>query len=102
MQVRALKTFSYAAGDEKVRVPRGLSVNLPDDVAQAAIAAGEAVLVEGVAPAAAPLGKLTDVPDLDDMSHAALLALAEERGVEVKKSNSKAEIAAAIKARTGS
>ena len=98
MQVRALKTLSYVAGDEKVRVPRGLSVNLPHDAAQAAIDAGEAVLVEGAAPTAAS-AKLNDVPDLDDMSHAELLALAEKEGVEVKKSDSKAVIAAAIKAK---
>ncbi len=40
-----------------------------------------------------------DVPDLDDMSHAELMALAEQRGVEVKKNDSKATIAAAIKAK---
>lgn len=98
MQIRALKTFSYMAGEEKVRVPRGLSVDLPNDAATAAVAAGEAALVEGVsAPAASP--KLEDVPDLDDMSHAELLALAEQRGVDVKKSDSKATIAAAIKAK---
>jgi hypothetical protein len=99
MQIRALKTFSYLAGDTKVRVPRGLSVDLPDDAAQAAIDTGDAVAVEGAVPAAAPAANLSDVPDLDDMSHAELLALAEQRGVEVKKSDSKAVIAAAIKAK---
>lgn len=44
MQIRALRTFSYMAGHEKVRVPRGLSVDLPEDAAKAAIAAGEAVV----------------------------------------------------------
>jgi hypothetical protein len=95
MQIRALKMFSYKVGDEEVRVPRGLSVDLPDNAAKAAVAGGAAVAVEGAVPSA----KLTDIPDLDDMSHADLLALAEQRGVEVKKSNSKAEIAAAIKAK---
>lgn len=98
MQIRALKTFSYMAGEEKVRVPRGLSVDLPDEAAEAAVAAGEAALVEGVSASKASQ-KLDDVPDLDDMSHAELLALAEQRGVEVKKSDSKATIAAAIKAK---
>lgn len=96
MQIRAKKTFSYMVGDEKVRVPRGLSVDLPDEAATAAVAAGEAVVVEGVV-APETSSQLDDVADLDDMSHAELLKLAEERGVEVKKSNSKAEIAAAIK-----
>ena len=98
MQIRALKTFSYMAGEEKVRVPRGLSVDLPEEAANAAVTAGEAAFVEGVSEAK-PSAKLDNVPDLDDMSHAELLALAEQRGVEVKKSDSKATIAAAIKAR---
>lgn len=95
MQIRALKMFTYKVGDEMVRVPRGLSVDLPDDAAKAAVAGGDAVAVEGAAPSA----DLTDIPDLDDMSHAKLLALAEQRGVDVKKSDSKADIAAAIKAK---
>ena len=99
MQILALKTFSYMAGEEKVRVPRGLSVDLPDEVANTAIVAGEAALVES-APAHKPSATiLDDVPDLDDMSHAELLAVAEKRGVDVKKSDSKAAIAAAIKAK---
>jgi hypothetical protein len=60
MQIRSLKSFSYQVGDGNVRVPRGLSVNLPDDAAKAAIAAGEAVAVGDQRPA--PLTKV-DVAD---------------------------------------
>lgn len=100
MHIRALKTFSYMAGEDKVRVPRGLSVDLPDKAAEAAIAAGEAVAAGDFRAKPNAESRLSDVadPNLDEMSHADLLALAEQRGVDVKKSNSKAEIAAAIKA----
>lgn len=47
MEVRSIKTFGYKAGDSDVRVPRGLVVNLPDDVAAKAIAEGNAVSLDG-------------------------------------------------------
>ena len=100
MQIRALKTFSYMAGEEKVRVPRGLSVDLPDEAAKAAIASGGAAAAGDFRAKPAAQSRSSEIAELnlDEMSHADLLALAEQRGVDVKKSNSKAEIAAAIKA----
>lgn len=47
MEVRSIKTFDYMAGDTKVRVPRGLVANFPDDVAAKAIADGHAVSLDG-------------------------------------------------------
>lgn len=47
MEVRSIKTFGYKAGDSDVRVPRGLVVNLPDDVAAKAIADGNASSLDG-------------------------------------------------------
>jgi hypothetical protein len=47
MEVRSIKTFGYKAGDSDVRVPRGLVVNLPDDVAAKAVADGHAVSLDG-------------------------------------------------------
>jgi hypothetical protein len=96
MHIRAKKSFSWVMPDGRSNcVPRGWVGELPDDIAKDAIADGRAVDAGGQAPATS---SLDDVVDLDDMTHAQLLALAEERGVEVKNSDSKAKIAAAIKA----
>lgn len=100
MHIRAKKSFSWVMLDGRSnRVPRGWVGELPDDVAKDAVADGRAVDAGGNSPPAASQSEAEE--SLQGLSHAELLALADKRGVDVKKSDSKAEIAAAIKAHAG-
>lgn len=103
MHIRAKKSFSYKLPDGRERrVPRGWVGEMPDDIGSAAVADGRAADAGGGSTSPQASAPNTTDENLDGMSHADLVSLAEKRGVQFKKSDSKAEIAAAIKAHGGS
>lgn len=92
---RFKKSFSYKnEAGQKVTIPRQWAGELPDNVAADADTAG-ATLVEKVKAADQPA---TEPKQIDDMTKDELIAEAAKRNVEIKTSDNKADILAALKA----
>jgi len=96
MYVRMKKAFEFEnERGEKVTAPRGWIGDLPDEHGKAAIASGHAVHGD---PRALP-GSEPEVEDgLDSKTKPELEALAAERGVDITKAKTKADVIDALKA----
>jgi len=97
MYVRIKKAFEFENDrGEKVTAPRGWIGDLPDEDGKAAIASGHAVHGD---PRSLPGAEAVEEADgLDAKTRPELEALAAERGVDITKAKTKADVIDALKA----
>ncbi|MCJ2032728.1 hypothetical protein [Methylobacterium sp. J-068] len=99
MYVRMKKAFPFKGDQgEKLTAPRGWIGNLPDEVAEAAIKGGFAVDGRQISstPTAPPAPE--DVDDgLEAKTKPELEALAADRGVDISKAKTKADVIEALR-----